>query len=105
MICNLNNANDIIKSEGLDVLVISYGGCCSNILVDYLEKNNFKCRTEIWDKILCHCPEYIECDIPIIYLYDNPIKSFLSMKNRGKGKEKKGEEKEKGKKGKETVLN
>ena len=85
MICNLNNVNDIIKSEGLDVLVISYGGCCSNTLADYLEKNNFKCRTEIYCKILCHCPEYIECDIPIIYVYDNPIKSFLSMKNRGKG--------------------
>jgi hypothetical protein len=85
MICNLNNVNDIIKSEGLDVLVISYGGCCSNTLADYLEKNNFKCRTEIYSKILCHCLEYIECDIPIIYLYDNPIKSFLSMKNRGKG--------------------
>ena len=84
-ICNLNNANDIIKSEGLDVLVISYGGCCSNTLADYLEKNNFKCRTKMYHKILCHCPEYIECDIPIIYVYDNPIKSFLSMKNRGKG--------------------
>jgi hypothetical protein len=85
MICNLNNINDIIKSEGLDVLVISYGGSCSNILVNYLEKNNLKCNTKIWRKILCHCPEYIECDIPIIYVYDNPIKSFLSMKNRGKG--------------------
>ena len=30
MICDLNNINDIIKSENLDVLVISYGGCCSN---------------------------------------------------------------------------
>lgn len=85
MICNLNLVNEIIKSECLDVLVISYGGCCSNTFVDYLEKNNFKCRSEIWDKILCHCPEYIECDIPIIYIYDNPIKSFLSMKNRGEG--------------------
>ena len=85
MICNLNNVNEIIKNEGLEVLVISYGGSCSNTFVDYLEKNNFKCRTEIWNKILCHSLEYIECDIPIFYIYDNPIKSFLSMKNRGKG--------------------
>ena len=85
MICDLNNINDIIKNENLDVLVISYGGSCSNTLVSYLEKNNFKCYTKIWGKILCHCPHYIECDIPIIYIYDNPIKSFLSMKNRGNG--------------------
>ena len=88
MICDLNdinNINNIIKSEKLDILVISYGGCCTNILVNYLEKNNFKCNTKIWLTILCHCPQYIECDIPIIYIYDNPIKSFLSMKNRGKG--------------------
>ena len=82
MICDLNHINDIIKSENLDVLVVSYGGCCTNTLVDYLEKNNFNCKTEIWSKILCHCPYY---DIPIIYIYDNPIKSFLSMKNRGEG--------------------
>jgi len=85
MICDLNNVNDIIKSESLDVLVVSYGGCCSNALVNNLEKNNFKCKTQIWSNLLCHCPKYIECDIPIIYVYDNPIKSFLSMKNRGKG--------------------
>ena len=88
MICDLNdinNINNIIKSEKLDILVISYGGCCTNILVNYLEKNNFKCNTKIWLTILCHCPQYIECDIPIIYIYDNPIKSFMSMKKRGKG--------------------
>ena len=85
MICDLNTVNDSIQSEGLDVLVISYGGSCSNTLVHYLEKNNFKCETPIWSKILCHCPQYLECDIPVIYIYDNPMKSFLSMKNRGEG--------------------
>ena len=85
MICDLTKINDIIKNECLDVLVISYGGCCSGVLVDHLEKNNFKCKSPIWSEILCHCPQYIECDIPIIYIYDNPIKSFLSMKNRGNG--------------------
>ena len=85
MICDLNNINYIIKNEGLNLLVVSYGGSCSNTLVKYLEKNNYKCKTPIWYKLLCHCPHYIEIDIPIIYIYDNPIKSFISMKNRGKG--------------------
>ena len=35
MICDFNNINEIIKSEGLDILVVSYGGCCSNTLVNY----------------------------------------------------------------------
>ena len=85
MICNFENINEIIKNEMLDLLVVSYGGCCSNILADTLEKNNYKCKTKIWDKILCHCPNYIEIDIPIIYIFDNPVKSFISMKNRGLG--------------------
>ena len=85
MIFNFDFINDIIQKEGLNLLVVSYGGSCSNTLVDYFEKNNYKCRTAIWDKILCHCPDYIEINIPIIYVYDNPIKSFLSMKNRGNG--------------------
>ena len=85
MICDFNNINEIIKKEGLNLLVVSDGGCSSNTFIHYLEKNNYKCRTAIWEKILCHCPEYIEVDIPIIYIYDNPIKSFISMRNRGNG--------------------
>lgn len=88
MICNLNNINQmnhIIQKEGLQVLVVSYGGSCTNQLVDILEKNHYTCKTNIWAKILCHCPKYININIPIIYIYDNPIKSFLSMKRRGVG--------------------
>ena len=84
-ICNLDNINDIIKKENLDLLVISYGGSASNTLAKILEKNNFNIRTKTWHNILCHCPSYIETDIPIIYIYDNFIKAFLSMKKRGKG--------------------
>ena len=83
MICNLNNINDIISCEKLELLVVSYGGSCSNTLVDLLQKNKFICRTKTWGLILCHCPHYIECNIPIIYIYDNPIKALISMKNRG----------------------
>ena len=82
---NLDNINDTIKKERLNLLVVSYGGSASNTLVKMMEKNNYRCNTNIWDKILCHCPHYVNIDIPIIYIYDNPIKSFLSMKRRGKG--------------------
>ena len=85
MICNLNNINNIIKNEGLNLIVVSYGGSCSNTLIDTIKKNNYNIRTRIYNDILCHCPHYIEIDIPIIYIYDNPIKSFISMKNRGNG--------------------
>ena len=85
MICDLTNINDIIKTEGLNLLVVSYGGSCSNSLVKKMEDNGYTCTTQTWHDILCHCPEYVEVDIPIIYIYDNPIKSFMSMKKRGTG--------------------
>ena len=85
MICDLNNIEEIIENEGLDLIVVSYGGSCSNQLVYTLELNNYKCKTKIWIEILCHCPHYIKTNIPIIYIYDNPIKSFLSMKRRSNG--------------------
>jgi len=85
MIFNLDDANNIIKSEGLDLMVVSYGGCATNTLIDALEKNNYKIRTQTYNDILCHCPYYIKIDIPIIYIYDNPIKSFMSMVKRNKG--------------------
>lgn len=82
MICNLDTINDVIIKEKINLLVISYGGCASNTLTNVLEKNNYTIKTKTWHKLLCHCPKYIETDIPIIYIYDNPIKSFLSMKRR-----------------------
>jgi hypothetical protein len=84
-ICDLKQINDIIKEEKMDICVISHGGCCSNQLVDILTENGYNIRTPIWDNILCHCPEYIDIDIPIIYIYGNPLYSFLSVKKRGEG--------------------
>jgi hypothetical protein len=84
MIANLSNINKVIKEEKLEICVISYGGSCSNELVNTLIQNNYICKTNIWNKILCHCPLYIPLDIPIIYIYSNPIKAFLSMKRRSK---------------------
>lgn len=85
MIRNLDKVNEIAKREGLDICVISYGGSCSNQLVSVLEKNGYKCRTDVREDLLCHCPKYVELDIPVIYIYDNPIKAFLSMLRRGDG--------------------
>jgi len=83
--CDLKQINDIIKEEKMDICVISHGGCCSNQFVDILTENGYNIRTPIWDNILCHCPEYIDIDIPIIYIYGNPLYSFLSVKKRGEG--------------------
>ena len=84
-ICDLKQINDIIKEEKMDICVISHGGCCSNQLVDILTENGYNIRTPIWKDILCHCSDYIDIDIPIIYMYGNPMTSFLSVKNRGDG--------------------
>ena len=85
IIKDLNTIPTAVNQEGLEVLVISYGGCNSNTLVTYLELEGIICKTPIWRKLLCHCPTYINCNIPVIYVYDDPKKSFLSMKRRGKG--------------------
>ena len=73
-----------IINEGLQICVVSYGGCSSNTLTNTLEQNNYKCITPIWETKLCHSPELINTNIPIIYLYRDPRCAFLSMKHRGK---------------------
>ena len=80
-----NNIKLRIMKEGLEVLVVSYGGSCCNLLVSLLQKNNIKSTCPIWHQIACHCPEYVNVNIPTIYVYDNPVRSFLSMKRRGTG--------------------
>lgn len=75
-----------ILSEKLDLCVISFGGCSSNTLVNSLEEQGLKCKTPIWDSIVCHCPFILpDIKIPIIYLYRDPKLAFLSMKRRMNG--------------------
>ena len=81
LVQDLSKIEDL--KEGLDVLVVSYGGSASNTLVNNLTKNGYQCRTKMFDRILCHCPHYVNLGIPMIYLYDNPINALLSMKRRG----------------------
>jgi hypothetical protein len=85
MIADLQNADKLVKEDKIDLLPVCYGGCCSNSFATYLEENGYNIYTHHYMEILCHCPIYIDIDIPIIYMYDNPIKSFLSMKRRGNG--------------------
>ena len=84
MICDMNNIQDLVKQDGLQVCVTSYGGSCTNALCDILYECNIKTNTPVWGSILCHSPCYHNLGIPIIYLYDHPIKSFMSVKRRGK---------------------
>lgn len=74
--------NAAVRAEGMDVCVISYGGSCSNRLADTLESSGFKCRTPLWDRMLCHCGSRLDLEIPVVYIFDDPLKSFLSMKRR-----------------------
>ena len=83
MIRNKQQVLDRVKQEKLDICVISYGGSCSNQLEQQLTANGYTVKTPIWAEILCHCPVRIDLPIPIIYIYDNPVKAFLSMKRRG----------------------
>jgi hypothetical protein len=79
---DLTNINQILKDEGLEICVISYGGSGTNELIDTLAMNGYKCRTPTHANI-CHCPVPIEIDIPIIYIYRNMIDAFFSQKRRG----------------------
>ena len=78
------------------MLVISYGGSCSEALQRALSKSNIKCELlyppghelrwlhEVYAHAV-HLPFYYKMNIPIIYVYDDIRKAFLSQKNRGKG--------------------
>ena len=84
MICNMDTLKERVKKDGLEVCITSYGGCCTNVLCEILNDCGITTNTPVWGDILCHSPCYVELGIPIIYLYDHPVKSFLSVKRRGK---------------------
>ena len=81
-IADLKHVADALTKEGMDICVVSYGGSGSNTLVDALTSNGYRCRTPLWDRILCHCPVYIDLPVPIIYIYRNPVEAFLSVRRR-----------------------
>lgn len=86
MICDINNIKNLVKEDGLQVCITSYGGSCSNALCDILNECGIITNTPVWGSMLCHSPCYMELGIPIIYIYDHPVKSFMSVKRRGLSK-------------------
>jgi hypothetical protein len=80
----MDTLKERVKNDGLEVCLTSYGGCCTNVLCEILNQCNIITNTPVWGDILCHSPCYVELGIPIIYLYDHPVKSFMSVKRRGK---------------------
>lgn len=79
---NFKNSIEDVKRENLQICVVSYGGSCTNTLQQRIQQLGFITKTSKWGSVFCHLPEYVNLGIPIIYLYDNPKKSFLSQKNR-----------------------
>lgn len=73
-----------VKKDRINICVVSYGGSSSNTFAEVLHQNGYTSNTRRWEKFLCHCPKYVQLNIPIIYVYNDPVKSFLSMKRRGK---------------------
>lgn len=85
-ILNYNKPYQIVKAikeQKLEVWVASYGGSCSNILVESLEKNGIKCKCSIWGDALCHAPKYINVPIKTIYIYKDIRLALMSMYRRG----------------------
>jgi len=77
------NINKRIREEKLELCVVSYGGCGSTSLIEELMSNGINCKTGSWHALLCHCPVKVNMIIPIIYIYRDPVKAFLSMRRRG----------------------
>lgn len=78
-----NNIVKAVKEQGLDVWIASYGGSCSNTLVNVLQENNLKCKCDIWGDALCHAPVYVNLPIKTIYVYNDIRIALMSMYRRG----------------------
>lgn len=81
-IVELDKLDFFIKQDKLDLGIVSYGGCGSNCLTNFLEKNGYKVKSPIQNKILCHCPVVPKTNLKFIYIYRDPRKAFLSQYRR-----------------------
>lgn len=80
------NVKEELLNSCLDAWVCSFGGCASNSLTDFLETKGLIVRNKLWRETLCHYPNSLaDVKIPKVYIYDDIIDSFLSVKRRGKG--------------------
>lgn len=75
-----------IKDEKLDVWICGPGGCASNLLSHYLEEHHsLNTRTKAWHQLLGHFYKPLPCDIPKIFIYNDPVYTFCSLHRRGPG--------------------
>jgi len=82
-IIKLHDLPNTIKREKLDVAVVSFGGSGSNTLVEFLQAKGLNTRARCWQKLVCHCPEPIDTDIPMIYMYNKDARdAFCSQRRR-----------------------
>lgn len=81
---NLKLIPFLIEEDKLEICIVSYGGTGSNNLVNLLKDNGILCRTKNWEEYICHCPEYFQCNIPVLYIYSDPRLALMSMYKRGK---------------------
>ena len=81
----MNKIVEQITAQGPEVWVCSYGGSACNQLADFIEEQlKLKVRCQIWGDSLCHYPKPLNCGIPMVYIYDDIDKAFLSVKRRNK---------------------
>ena len=81
-IIDLERIPYLIQKENIDICVVSFGGSGSNCLTNFLEKNGYKVKSPIHNKILCHCPQIPNTKKKIIYIYRDLKKAFLSQYRR-----------------------
>jgi hypothetical protein len=74
----------------LDVWVVSFGGCGSNMLADFIKSKGLSVYSHEWHSLLCHHEAPLTLDerarfdmnIKIIYVFSNPIEAIKSQKRQ-----------------------
>lgn len=76
-----------LKTQKIEVAVVSYGGCGSNTLAEYLHGNRVRVYGPVWDGQVCHYPEPLGFNgfTKFIYIYRDPRDAFYSQFIRGEG--------------------
>lgn len=81
-IVDLRIVPQLMKRQNTNLAIVSYGGSCSNALANALRACRWRVHTKIWDQIVCHCPQYLDFGVPVIYVFEDPVRAFLSQNRR-----------------------
>lgn len=82
-IYKLDDLEKAVKRENLQVAIVSFGGSGSNGLAEFYQSKGINTRARCWQNLLCHCPEPIKMDIPVIYVYNEDARdAFCSQRRR-----------------------